>query len=105
MNAPISSLRAPVPLAVQGRGILRLFRLFCFFLRVWIVASTGGDVCAQTNTLITPNSANLFPFRLNVGLESATQPQEVDSAVKILFAITLLTLAPSILLLMTCFTR
>jgi flagellar biosynthetic protein FliP len=38
-------------------------------------------------------------------LESATQPQEVDSAIKILFAITLLTLAPSILLLMTCFTR
>jgi flagellar biosynthetic protein FliP len=52
-----------------------------------------------------PVATPLIPFKLNLGLESAQQPQDVDSAVKILFAITLLTLAPSIVLLMTSFTR
>ncbi len=49
--------------------------------------------------------AGLVPFRLNVGVEAAHQPQDVDIGIKILFAITLLTLAPSIILLMTSFTR
>jgi flagellar biosynthetic protein FliP len=50
-------------------------------------------------------SANLMPFKFNLGVESSQQPQDVDVAVKVLFAMTLLTLAPSIILLMTCFTR
>ena len=77
---------------------------FLFLLGLFLVALGGTELCAQTNTQYI-SSGNLAPFRINVGLESATQPQEVDSAIKILFAITLLTLAPSILLLMTCFTR
>src|SRR5690606_13717893 len=55
----------------------------------------------QTNSI----SAPLVPFKLNVGLEAAQEPQDVDAAIKILFVITLLTLAPSIILLMTSFTR
>jgi flagellar biosynthetic protein FliP len=50
-------------------------------------------------------SAPLIPFKLNLGVEASQQPQDVDSAIKILFAMTLLTLAPSIILLMTSFTR
>ena len=42
---------------------------------------------------------------LNVGMNGLTQPQQVDSAIQILFTITLLSLAPSIILLMTSFTR
>src|SRR4029079_16094142 len=49
--------------------------------------------------------ASLVPFKLNLGVEASQQPRDVDSAIKILFAMTLLTLAPSIILLMTCFTR
>jgi flagellar biosynthetic protein FliP len=45
------------------------------------------------------------PLGINVGINGVNQPQDVDSAIKVLFAITLLTLAPSIILLMTCFTR
>ena len=45
------------------------------------------------------------PFRLNVGLDGAGQVQDVDVAIKVLFTLTILTLAPSIILLMTCFTR
>jgi flagellar biosynthetic protein FliP len=38
-------------------------------------------------------------------MNGLTQPQQVDSAIQILFTITLLSLAPSIILLMTSFTR
>jgi len=41
----------------------------------------------------------------NIGVPAVNQPQQVDSALQILFTITLLTLAPSIILLMTSFTR
>jgi flagellar biosynthetic protein FliP len=77
---------------------------FLVLIGLFLLALGGTELDAQTNTQYI-SSGNLAPFRINVGLESATQPQEVDSAIKILFAITLLTLAPSILLLMTCFTR
>jgi flagellar biosynthesis protein FliP len=42
---------------------------------------------------------------LHLTLDGSHQPQDIDVSIRILFAITLLTLAPSILLLMTCFTR
>ncbi|NOS71986.1 MAG: flagellar type III secretion system pore protein FliP [Verrucomicrobia bacterium] len=69
---------------------------------------------AQTNPVtltispsnsVTSLGAGLVPFKLNLGVEAAQQPQDVDVAIKVLFGITLLSLAPSIVLLMTCFTR
>lgn len=45
------------------------------------------------------------PFRLSLGVDGSQQPQDIDVGIRILFAITLLSLAPSIVLLMTCFTR
>ena len=57
---------------------------------------------AQTN-LSSP-----LPINLNIGLNGingANGVPDVDVGIKILFAITLLTLAPSIILLMTCFMR
>ncbi len=47
----------------------------------------------------------LVPFKVNLGLEAAQGPKDVDVGIKVLFAITLLSLAPSIILLMTSFTR
>ena len=44
-------------------------------------------------------------FNLNLGFNGLGQPQDVDASIKLLFLITLLTLAPSIILLTTCFTR
>ncbi|MBL67968.1 MAG: flagellar biosynthetic protein FliP [Verrucomicrobiales bacterium] len=40
-----------------------------------------------------------------MGLNVPTKPKEVDVAIRIVFLITLLTLAPSFIMLMTCFTR
>ena len=48
-------------------------------------------------------SAQVGP--LNLSVHNGGTPQDVDVGIKVLFAITLLTLAPSIILLMTCFTR
>ena len=44
-------------------------------------------------------------INLNIGGSGLSQPVDVDSAIKVLAVMTLLTLAPSIILLMTCFTR
>jgi len=56
------------------------------------------SVSAQTNT-----AGGLAPFRLT--LDGGNQPQDVDAGIRILFTITLLSLAPSFILLTTCFTR
>lgn len=56
----------------------------------------------------TAPAAGPLPVNLNVsfgGGEGGNAVPDVDSAIKILFAMTLLTLAPSIILLMTCFMR
>jgi flagellar biosynthetic protein FliP len=42
---------------------------------------------------------------VQITLGGQNGPQDVDTGIKLLFVITLLSLAPSILLLMTCFTR
>ena len=75
-------------------------------LGVLLVALTAAVAHAQTNvTATTGLGAGLVPFKLNLGVEAAQKPQDVDVAIKILVAITLLSLAPSIILLMTSFTR
>lgn len=42
---------------------------------------------------------------VNLGYKSVTDPQEMVSSIKILLALTILTLAPAILIMMTSFTR
>ena len=54
---------------------------------------------------VSAQSAPLIPFKVNLGVEASQTPKDVDVGIKVLFAITLLTLAPSIILLMTSFTR
>lgn len=45
------------------------------------------------------------PLRLNIGLEGTSKPGDVSVAVQIVIVMTLLTLAPSMVILMTSFTR
>ena len=54
---------------------------------------------AQTNS----GSSGFVPFHIT--LDAGNKPQDLDVGIKVLFALTLLTMAPSIILLMTCFTR
>lgn len=76
--------------------------IFLFWSGVSPLAAAGGASSAPPPPA---SGTNLLPFRLNVDMDSVRQPQNADAAVQILFAITLLSLAPSILLLMTSFTR
>ncbi len=63
-----------------------------------VLVLAGGAAWAQSQPV-----AGMVPFRISV--DGSPQPQDVDVGLKVLIGITLLTLAPSILLLMTCFTR
>lgn len=54
-----------------------------------------------TRTATAPGT----PFRLNIGLEGTGEKGEVSVALQIVIVMTLLTIAPSIVLLMTSFTR
>jgi flagellar biosynthetic protein FliP len=62
-------------------------------------------VSAQTPPPATPPSGIPTPFGIKVSMNGSEQGQDVDSAVKLIVIMTLLTLAPSIILLMTSFTR
>ena len=48
---------------------------------------------------------NTNGFNLNIGMNMPEEPQRIDTAIRLLFIITLLTVAPSLVMLMTCFTR
>ncbi len=66
-----------------------------------------------TTNITTPAAANAAspttvkpePWHLNIGLEGASKPGDVSVAIQLVILMTLLTLAPSLILLMTSFTR
>lgn len=51
------------------------------------------------------NAEPIFPFKFGVNVESAETPQDVSSSIQILLILTVLSLAPSIIIMMTSFTR
>ena len=87
------------PFHLRGRtfGSVRFIRFPGFLLLLVLLSQT----CLLGQA---PNGQPPLPVNLNISLP-ASQPADVDVAIKILFVITLLTLAPSIILLMTCFLR
>jgi flagellar biosynthetic protein FliP len=64
-----------------------------------------GLLLLLVGTAALPAQTNNSNLSLNIGLNGLNQPVDVDGAMKVLAVMTLLTLAPSIVLLMTCFTR
>jgi flagellar biosynthesis protein FliP len=78
-------------------GIIRWSLIACLLL-VSLVLGTS-ELHAQTNAPLNGS------FNLNIGLNGVNQTNDIDGTIKIVAIMTLLTLAPSILLLMTCFTR
>jgi flagellar biosynthesis protein FliP len=63
-----------------------------------ILLGAACPAMAQTNF-----TTGIGPLQISLAGQGGVQ--DVDTGIKVLFALTLLTLAPSILLLMTCFTR
>jgi flagellar biosynthesis protein FliP len=79
---------------------------------VFLVPTAHAQVAppAQPSAGATPppsaaSSGKAAPFRLNIGLEGQGQTGEVGVALQIVIVMTLLSVAPSIVLLMTSFTR
>ncbi|HEU5081191.1 MAG TPA: flagellar type III secretion system pore protein FliP [Opitutaceae bacterium] len=60
---------------------------------------------APAGSAASTTPANAQPFRLNIGLEGTNRPGDVSVAIQIVIVMTLLTLAPSMVILMTSFTR
>jgi len=83
------------------RGLLALLLRHGWILILGSLLLAAGSAQAQTTT--PPAAGPTLPFRVTI--DGANQPQDLDVGIKVLIAITLLTLAPSIVLLMTCFTR
>lgn len=74
----------------KHKNIVRIIMVFLVFL---LIPSFAG-------------AAPLVPVpNLNIGIEPATSPTEVGLSLQILFTLTVLSLAPSILIMMTSFTR
>jgi flagellar biosynthetic protein FliP len=70
--------------------------------RWWIFSGLAGLAAL----LVAPSvHAQVTLPSLSLGLKSTNNPQEVVSAVKIILMLTVLTLAPAILIMMTSFTR
>lgn len=73
--------------------------------------ATAPSVASGTASATAPQVAPAAPaaapepWRLNIGLEGGAKPGDVSVAVQLVVLMTLLTLAPSIVMLMTSFTR
>jgi flagellar biosynthesis protein FliP len=76
-----------------------LLAILAIFFCVLSASAQTTAAAAGTNTMTT----GFGPVQITLGGQNG--PQDVDTGVKLLVTLTLLTLAPSILLLMTCFTR
>jgi flagellar biosynthetic protein FliP len=74
----------------------KLIKICCLLLPLLVFGTFTAP--AQTNL-----STGFGPVSITLGANNG--PQNVDVAIRVLFLLTLLSLAPSILLLMTCFTR
>jgi flagellar biosynthetic protein FliP len=77
-------------------------------LAIVLVASLAPPVCAQDEVTVTEDSPaeveSVAPV-MTLTLEGADSPESMDSALKIVLLMTVLSLAPAILILLTSFTR
>jgi len=76
--------------------IIRIRKIYFIFIAIIIMA-----ILPARNAFAEP----LFPFKFTFGIEPNDNQQQLSSSIQILILITILTLAPSIIMMMTSFTR
>ena len=64
-----------------------------------------GFTLAAFFLMVLPSSAAMSFPNINIGLQTANTPQDFTNGLQILIWLTILTLAPSILIMTTCFVR
>jgi flagellar biosynthesis protein FliP len=92
---------------MRRRPVFSLF-VALVFLAPGFAATTAfaqAAPAAPAAEAATPAAKNPDPLRLNIGLEGSGQGAQVSVAVQIVIIMTLLSIAPSIVLMMTSFTR
>lgn len=99
MSTSIQACRSLGSVRRMGWGITGLFFGVVLLLLAPLAAVAQATATAGTSV------AGLPPLTLNIGMDGIGQPKDVDVAIQVLFAVTLLSMAPSIVLLMTCFSR
>jgi len=70
-----------------------------------LAQSPASPVLADGSAATSAAAAKSDPLRLSINLDGAEKPAQMSVAVQIVIVMTLLTVAPSIVLLMTSFTR
>lgn len=101
MSLSIQTYRSSGSVRRTRRGITG----FLWGVILLLLALSPLASVAQAPTTTGTPTAGLPPLTLNIGMDGIGQPKDVDVAIQVLFAITLLSMAPSIVLLMTCFSR
>jgi flagellar biosynthetic protein FliP len=71
----------------------------------WLWAACGALTFSALLLAPKAASAQMTLPSINLGLKSTNNPQEIVNALKIVIMLTILTLAPAILIMMTSFTR
>jgi flagellar biosynthetic protein FliP len=79
-------------------------RIRTFILGLLAVAALLA-LAPSAHAQVAHQAATPDPFKLNIGLEGTSQSGQVSVAVQIVIIMTLLSVAPSIVLMMTSFTR
>ncbi len=79
-------------------------------MKLLMISKLRGFTIAVVLSIFTFMSADVyaettFPFKFGFSVEPASTPQEVSSSIQILLLLTVLSLAPSIIIMMTSFTR
>lgn len=82
-----------------------LLLVVCLFVLPEAAAQTAPAAPAIGAPASTQTTTQNQPLRLNIGLEGTSKPGDVSVAIQIVIVMTLLTLAPSMVILMTSFTR
>ncbi len=85
------------------KKILNIKSLF-LFLFLLILPGLETKVFASSPILGT-SAATPMPFSLNIGIEHTENPKEISKGIQVVIFLTVLTLAPSIIVLTTSFTR
>ncbi|WCJ58217.1 flagellar type III secretion system pore protein FliP [Fontisphaera persica] len=84
--------------ALGQRGKGWLLGALLLLLLLW-----GGAGEAMAQTAATNGPASVLPFRVTI--DGGQAAEDLDPAIRVLAIITLLAVAPSLILMMTCFTR
>ncbi|EKD27046.1 MAG: hypothetical protein ACD_79C00911G0005 [uncultured bacterium] len=81
-------------------------KLFLFVLLIIAFNVSAKSLYAQAPiTAPLSDNKNPIPFSLNIGFEGTDSPKEISKGIQIVIFITILSLAPSILVMVTSFTR